>query len=404
MTIQQKDLVKATVPVLKENGVVLTTHFYNRMLSQNPELRNVFNSGNQHNSLQPTALAMAVLAYAENIDDPSVLKNAVNRIANKHVSLDIRPEHYAIVGKHLLASIGEVLGDAATPELVDAWAVAYDQLARIFIGAEADLYSGSIAKEGGWTGWRPFIIKKKVRESKEITSFYLYPSDGGKVRSFLPGQYISVRLFLPEINVFQPRQYSLSSAYNDSYYRISVKREAGNNLKPEGLVSNRLHHHLKEGDVIEVAPPAGDFTFDINKESPVFYISGGVGVTPLFSMLETLVKAGSDREITWIHGARHPEVHAFKHAVAELSDHHGGVDVHTFYDEIELEEADNEDNLYEGFVDLEKLNKSIEPGADYYICGPAPFIKKHHEFLRSKGVEKSSIHFEEFGPSILIVN
>src|ERR1044071_504597 len=127
MTIQQKELIKSTVPVLKEHGVALTTHFYNRMLTHNPELKNVFNSGNQQNSLQSTALAMAVLAYAENIDDPSVLAKAVNKIANKHTSLDIRPEHYSIVGKHLLASISEVLGDSATTELVDAWATAYNE-------------------------------------------------------------------------------------------------------------------------------------------------------------------------------------------------------------------------------------------------------------------------------------
>src|SRR3954463_16738152 len=120
MTNEQKSLVKATVPILKEHGVALTTYFYNRMLSQNPELKNVFNSANQRTNAQPTALALAVLAYAENIDDPSALKSAVYKIANKHVSLDIRPEHYAIVGKHLVASIGEVLGDAATPQLIDA--------------------------------------------------------------------------------------------------------------------------------------------------------------------------------------------------------------------------------------------------------------------------------------------
>src|SRR6476469_9551140 len=101
MTNNQKELVKATVPVLKEHGVALTTHFYNRMLTHNPELKNVFNSGNQHNTAQATALAMAVLAYAENIENPTILKSAVNRIANKHISLDIRPEQYAIVGKHL---------------------------------------------------------------------------------------------------------------------------------------------------------------------------------------------------------------------------------------------------------------------------------------------------------------
>ncbi len=121
MTNDQKALIRSTVPVLREHGVALTTYFYNRMLTHNPELKNVFNSANQHTGAQPTALAMAVLAYAEHIDNPEVLAQAISRIAHKHVSLDIRPEQYAIVGKHLLASIGEVLGEAASPELLEAW-------------------------------------------------------------------------------------------------------------------------------------------------------------------------------------------------------------------------------------------------------------------------------------------
>lgn len=164
MTQEQKELVRGTVPILREHGVSLTSYFYNRMLTGNSELKNVFNSANQQSGAQPTALAMSI-AYAEHIDNPSVLTHAVNRIANRHVSLDIRPEQYAIVGKHLLASIREVLGEAASPALIEAWGVAYNQLAGIMTGAEADLYSKSANKEGGWSSWRPFEVQKKVQES-----------------------------------------------------------------------------------------------------------------------------------------------------------------------------------------------------------------------------------------------
>lgn len=401
MTTAEKELVKATVPVLKEHGVTLTKYFYNRMLNHNPELNNIFNRANQQNGAQPTALAMSVLAYAEHIDNPSVLAHAVNKISNKHVSLDIRPEQYAIVGKHLLASIGEVLGDAATPELIGAWASAYQQLANIMTGVEANLYSDSVAKVGGWSGWRPFIVKQKFKESEEIISFYLYPSDGGAVAGFLPGQYISVRLFIPELNVFQPRQYSVSCAPNGKYYRISVKKEAGNDVRPEGTVSKRLHEFVKEGDIIEVSPPAGDLTMDINKETPVVFISGGVGVTPFMSMLESLVESGSKRPVTWIHGCRSINVHAFKGAVAGLAKQHGSMSIHNFYDT--MEDQTCETTYYKGYVDLEKLKDAIADDADYFICGPALFIKKHYEFLIAKGIKKDAIHFEEFGPSILIV-
>ena len=400
MTNEQKALVSGTVPVLREHGVALTTYFYNRMLTHNPELKNVFNSANQRTGAQPTALAMSVLAYAEHIDNPSVLSHAVNRIAHKHVSLDIRPEQYAIVGKHLLASISEVLGEAATAELIDAWAAAYGELAAIMTGVEANLYSESANKEGGWSSWRPFIVKRKVKESSEITSFYLYPSDGGKVADFLPGQYITVRLYVPELKVLQPRQYSISCAPNGSFYRISVKKESGIDERHSGFISNMLHDTIEEGAILEVAPPAGDFTLDLESTKPAVFISGGVGLTPFMSMVEYMTQSKKDRPIHWIHGSRGFEVHAFKDRVTELSGAHGSMSVHTFYDKLE---DDKQDNYYEGFVDLSQVAQAIVPDAEYYICGPGVFIKKHFEYLRAQGVDASSIHFEEFGPAILVV-
>ena len=399
MTEEQKELVRGTVPVLKEHGVVLTSYFYNRMLTHNPELKNVFNSANQRTGAQQTALAMAVLAYAEHIDNPGVLMHAVKHIAHKHVSLNIRPEQYAIVGKHLLASISEVLGEAATPALIDAWGVAYNQLAGIMINAEAGLYSETATKQGGWSSWRPFAVRRKVRESAEITSFYLYPTDGGKVADFLPGQYITVRLYVPELKVLQPRQYSISCAPNGEYYRISVKREHGNSERPGGYVSNLLHQEVKEGDIIELAAPAGDFTLHPDAGTPAVFISGGVGLTPFMSMLEYLIQSGKDRSITWIHGCRGYEVHAFKDRVTELSDRHTTMAVHTFYDKLETEVGDN---YYEGHVDLEKVHDAIVADADYYICGPGVFIKKQLDYLRSQGVDQRAIHFEEFGPATLL--
>ncbi|ARS37807.1 nitric oxide dioxygenase [Pontibacter actiniarum] len=403
MTNEQKELIKATVPVLRKHGVALTTHFYSRMFTHNPELKNVFNMGNQGNGKQQLSLALAVLAYAEHIEDPSVLVSAVTKIGHKHVSLDIRPEHYAIVGKHLLASIGEVLGEGATDELIEAWAVAYQQLADLMTGLEKSLYSEAVAKEGGWTGWRPFIVKQKVKESEEITSFYLYPADGGKVADFLPGQYISLRLFLPELNLLQPRQYSLSSAPNGSHYRISVKREPGAGGNPNGMISNRLHDAVQEGEVIEVAPPAGDFILDTGKSTPVVFVSGGVGQTPLLSMLEYLAGTNSDREVVWVHGCRNKKVHAFREPLTTLETQHGGLRKHIFYDT--LDEDMQVEGVYEGIVELGKLKEqALLEGADYYVCGPAPFIEKQFQDLTAMGIPATAIHYEEFGPASLVLS
>ncbi|WMJ75489.1 NO-inducible flavohemoprotein [Cytophagaceae bacterium ABcell3] len=400
ITKQQKELIKATVPILKEHGVALTSHFYKRMFSHNPELKNVFNMGNQQSGKQQMSLAMAVLAYAENIEDPSVLINAVTKIGHKHKSLDIRPEHYAIVGNHLLSSIKEVLGDGASAELLEAWGVAYNQLADILIGLEDGLYKEAVSKEGGWTGWRPFNVKKKVKESDEITSFYLYPSDGGKVADFTPGQYLSIRLYLPELNLFQPRQYSISSAPNGEYYRISVKKEPAKEICPEGMVSNELHNKVKEGDILEVSSPAGDFVLDIQKDTPLVFISGGVGQTPFISMLEHIAKNNSKKDITWIHGCRNSSVHAFKELTDKYTEE---IELNTKYFYENLDQAGK--NCNHGLINISELKEEIvKDGANYYICGPAPFIEKVHGDLTSIGVNKEAIHYEEFGPANLFLN
>ena len=147
LTPHQIELVKATVPVLQAHGVDLTKHFYARMLSKTPELRNVFHQAHQARGAQQQALAAAVLAYAQNIEHPENLLGAVKQIAQRHCSLGIRAEQYQIVGHHLIESIKEVLGAAATPELIDAWTAAYGMLADILIKAEQDIYNQQTAAQ-----------------------------------------------------------------------------------------------------------------------------------------------------------------------------------------------------------------------------------------------------------------
>ena len=283
MTTEQKQLVTATVPILKEHGLLLTTHFYQRLFAHNPELKNVFNQGNQQNGRQPMALAMAVLAYAEHIENPSVLGSTLNRIGHKHTSLDIRPEHYPLVGRHLLASIGEVLGNAATPDLLDAWQAAYGQLAALMIGTEAALYAAQADKPGGWMGWRPFVVDAKFHESEERTSFHLYPADGGPVSDHLPGQYLSLRLFIPELNLLQPCQYRIANAPNQVYYCISVKRETSTGSASKNLIDKQLIDFVHEGTPIEVSAPAGVETPQVG--TPTSAQRSGKGVCPMAALI-----------------------------------------------------------------------------------------------------------------------
>jgi nitric oxide dioxygenase len=134
-------IVKSTVPALREHGETLTRHFYQRMFRENPEVASFFDHANMASGEQPKKLAAAICAYAANVDNLGALTGAVERIAHRHASLKIQPEHYPIVGANLLASIREVLGTAATDEVIDAWGEAYNFLADIFIAREKQIYA-----------------------------------------------------------------------------------------------------------------------------------------------------------------------------------------------------------------------------------------------------------------------
>ncbi|MCD0504339.1 NO-inducible flavohemoprotein [Bordetella petrii] len=393
-----RTLVKATAPVLKTHGVALTRHFYARMFRDNPELKQVFNQGHQDGGQQQQALAAAVAAYAEHIDDPSVLMPVVTRIVHKHVSLGIRPEHYAIVGKHLLASIREVLGDAATDDLIAAWAAAYTQLADLLIAEEARLYAESAGKAGGWTGWRAFRVARKQAESAEITSFYLVPADGGPVPDYLPGQYISLRVYVPELGLAQPRQYSLSGAPGQGQLRISVKREGAVGDAPAGSVSNLLHARIHEGDILDLAPPQGDFTLDVKRAAPVVLLSGGVGLTPMVSMLNHLVEKGDARQIRFVHACRDRSVHAMKSHVNALVAGRPNVRKVVYYETVAADDQPGHDYDFAGRMDLHSIRDvAVLPDADYYLCGPLPFMDAQRRALADLGVAAERIHAEVFG-------
>ena len=189
LTAEQVALVKATVPALEVHGVAITTLFYQNLLKAHPELNNIFNHANQVHFEQPKALAAAVYAYARNIENLEALLPTVRLIAGKHTSLHVQPEHYPIVGKYLLEAIQEVLGEAATPEIIDAWGAAYGVLANVFIETEKVMY----AANGNWTDFEEFTIARIVKESDEISSFYLQPvkSELLPLPKFLPGQVCS---------------------------------------------------------------------------------------------------------------------------------------------------------------------------------------------------------------------
>ncbi|GGF49233.1 flavohemoprotein [Aliidongia dinghuensis] len=400
LTQKTKDIVKATAPVLAEHGNTIVHRFYERMLGTHPELKNIFNMAHQKQGQQQEALARAVYAYAEHIEDPQSLMAVLNNVANKHASLGVRPDQYPIVGEHLLGAIKDVLGAAATEEIIAAWTQAYDNLADILKGMESQLREHSAERVGGWIGWRTFVVRERQPESSVITSFVLEPADGRSVANFEPGQYTSVAVNVPALGLRQIRQYSLSDRPNGRSYRISVKREDGGGLHPSGYVSCLLHDHVNVGDELALAAPYGDFHIDGNAETPIVLISGGVGLTPMISMLEKAIQ-NPERQVVFIHGARNSKVQAMRQLLRETATTHGNFNLVVFYDEPLPLDVLGRDYDHRGFVDLDMIKNSIlVPDADYYICGPIPFMRMHHDALKKMGIPVARIHYEVFGPDL----
>lgn len=402
LTPDQLSIVKATVPALEAHGETITRHFYASMFAAHPELLNIFNPANQKTGKQARSLAASVLAYAANIDHPERLGGMVGRIAHKHVSLEVLPKHYPIVGEHLLGAIATVLGDAATPEILDAWAAAYGQLADIMIGVERGMYAGAAQQPGGWPGFKPFRVVKKVQESRVIASLVLAPVDGQPLPPFQPGQYLSLQVRVPGGETTQIRQYSLSDAPNGQTYRISVKRELApehDPFAPGGLISNHLHDDVGVGDELLVHTPAGDFALQ-DSDRPVVLLSGGVGITPMLSMLHALAAGNSERPVLFVHAALGRWHHAFRDQVNALAQAHPNIRKVVYYTDVTDEDLAGEHHDETGLIRLETLRPYLPEGeAEYYYCGPEGFTRAVEGILDRLHVPAERRFTETFGPS-----
>lgn len=400
LTEQTINTIKSTVPVLEKHGEQITSRFYELLFSKHPELLNIFNHANQRQGRQQTALANAVYAAAANIEKLETIIPVVKQIGHKHRALGVKPEHYPIVGETLLQAIQDVLGDAVTDEILDAWAKAYKVIADAFINVEQGMYQEAKEQPGGWDGYRNFIVDKKVKESELITSFYLKAEDGQPIASYEPGQYITIKIKPEGEKYTRLRHYSLSDSPGKDYYRITVKREQGDKDVLQGFVSNFLHDNIQAGDVLSLAAPAGDFVLHTERKTPVVLISGGVGLTPMISMLNTVVEQHAEREVTFIHAALNSRVHAMKEHVNHLADTNENVKSFVIYSEPTEQDRIEQNYNKEGLIDLDWL-QSILPSnkADFYFCGPVPFMKAVYRALKAWDVADENIHYEFFGPA-----
>lgn len=384
-------IVKSTAPLLEQHGVEITKVFYRRLFENNPELKDMFNMTNQEKGTQPRALANAIFKYACHIDKLELLGDAVASITEKHSSLSITPEMYPIVGENLLEAIKEVLGDAATSEIIDAWAEAYSDLAVIFVNHEEGIYENREQLTGGFRGKKEFVVTKKVKESDVITSLYLKRKGGAPVPEFIPGQYVALTIEIPGSAHLHTRNYSMSDCNDNDYLRISVKKEA---LNPEGIVSNYLHSNVSEGDSLSIGMPSGEFVLN-DSDKPVVLIAGGVGVTPLISMYKSLIN-NPNREVVFVQCALNSGTHAFKNEIQEsLAANAKSVIV---YNDPLDKDVIGSNYDHSGYLTAEMLD-NIKKDSEFYFCGPTPFMANVIKILKELEVDEANINYEFFGPA-----
>jgi ferredoxin-NADP reductase/MOSC domain-containing protein YiiM len=255
----------------------------------------------------------------------------------------------------------------------------------------------------GWEGFRAFLVESKVPESETITSFYLKPQDAEPLPPYMPGQFLTFRLNLPEHSTPLMRTYSLSDSPNQQdYYRVSIKRLPAPPDPPglpPGLSSNYFHDHVQPGTRLCAKAPRGKFFLDPSDTTPVVLLSGGVGLTPMISMLNAIVESGSKRPVWFVHGSRDGRDHAMGAHIRRLAMENDNVNVHVSYSQPGLEDREGRDYESRGYVSIELLKRVLPPAAyDFYLCGPPPFMKSLFNGLLKWGVAESRINYEFFGP------
>lgn len=257
-----------------------------------------------------------------------------------------------------------------------------------------------------WSGVRKFEVVRKEYESpdQQICSFYLSPHDGKKIPQFKPGQFLTFELNIPGQAKKVLRCYSLSDAPNDNKtYRVSIKRvppPPNSTDIPPGLSSNYFHDAINVGDILDVKAPSGGFFLDVHSDRPVVLIGGGVGLTPVMSMLNTLANQNSKREVWFFYGIRQSHEHCFKEHLRRIDEQFDNIHIVVCYSEPFDTDVEGEDYAYEGWIGVDLFKKML-PSSNYQflMCGPPPMMEALIGQLEEWGVPEKDILREAFGPA-----
>ncbi|MCX5043591.1 FAD-binding oxidoreductase [Aldersonia sp. NBC_00410] len=398
LSAASKDVIRATLPAVGAAIDRITPLFYRKLFAAHPELeRDLFNRGNQLRGVQQQALARSIAVFATlQLDpDPDQVHTVLSRIANKHASLGITADQYAVVHEHLFAAIVEVLGAAVTPAVAAAWDELYWLMAETLISMEKGLYAAAGVTPG--YVWRTVRVRERRHESADSVSFVLTSTDGAPLPHFVPGQYLSVAT-LGIDGARQIRQYSLCSPPRIGTWRITVKRIRATlhpgSVVPSGEVSNFLYYNVFEGDEVYVTTPFGDLTLPEEASAPLLLASAGIGCTPMISMLHHLVDTKDQRPVAVLHADRSPSAHAHRAELATLVDQLPGGVMYRWYEELDRRAPGG--GVYVGYANLAPIN--LAPDTRAVLCGPLPFMIGLRDALLNRNLAAENIHYEVFGP------
>lgn len=377
LTTKEIEYLQSLAPVVKEHGVTVTSTMYKYMFKQYPEVKSYFNQTNQKTGRQPKVLAFALYQYILHLNDLTPINGFVNQIVLKHCGLGILPDQYPVVGNSLVHAFKEVLGGAADDYFVSTLSKAYGNLAQILINAEESVYKGL-----QWRDFKDFKVVKLIKESDNVTSVYLTPTDGTKLKPIIPGEYITLRWNVNSLNKDEilPREYSISHNLIDNEYRISVRQ------LENGQVSTFVNNELKVGDILPVHAPVGTMVYDSKSTKPnVAVLAGGIGITPMITIIEAALKDGKSVEL--FNSNKTEKSEPFKQTFENWSkEYPGKFTLHNFI---------TEDNQKLSTKNIDHIDPT---NYDVYLLGPVGYMHEFKTYLTEK-LNVTDIKMEFFGPT-----
>lgn len=258
---------------------------------------------------------------------------------------------------------------------------------------------------GAWQGWREFrVARREYEDSRQAQcSFYLEPVDGLTLLPFKAGQFLTFELPITDRKVV--RCYSLSDRPDPKRYRVTIKRidpPVDRPDLPPGIASSHFHDEVHEGDILKVKAPAGVFFIEPDATVPAVFVAGGIGITPMMSMVSWTLAEQPGRSLHLFYGVRHGGEHAFKKPFEDFTRAYPNFHLHVIYSRPGSDDILGRDFHHTGHVDVDLLRRCIPQGRhQFYVCGPAPMMASLVPALAEWGVPLEDIHHEAFGPASL---